>query len=334
VKAVSRLMGVVMSRAPGGKAGQEDLPFRQVTQHLPSPCWIADAEGNIVWVNDAWLDYTGKTPEVLAREGLRGLHDPAMFGEVARRWTKVKAAGEPDEMVFPLKGRDGRFRPFLTRVVPLRDAGGRITRWFGVNTDVSQLAEADERARRSETQALDNETRLRLAVDAAALGVWEWRLATNEMIYSPRAKAICGFAEDAVVTYDMVAAVTHPQDFPRTSAQAERALDPLIRDRSPYEYRIVRPSGEVRWVSAYGEAVFETGPDGVERATRYVGTLVDITERRQAEDLLRNSEAELRLALRVGRMAAWRVDRAGVLLASPELNILVGLPPDARPTLD
>jgi PAS domain S-box-containing protein len=313
---------------------QDDLPFRQVTRDLPTPCWISDADGNIIWVNEAWLSYTGKSPEVLAAEGLRGLHHPDRYEEVARRWEETKSVGQPVELVFPLKGVDGRFRPFLTRVVPLRDTSGRITRWFGTNTDVSLLAEAEARARRSEAALRENEARLRLATDAAAVGVWEWRLDTNQMIYSPRARAICGFTEDEPLDYDRIVAVTHPEDFPRTSAQAARALDPQVRDHSPYEYRIIRPSGEVRWVSAFGEAIFESQPDGTVRAVRYVGTLLDITERRQAEDQLRNSEAELRLSLRVGRMAAWRVDGKGRLSASPELNLLVGLPPDARPTFE
>jgi PAS domain S-box-containing protein len=153
------------------------------------------------------------------------------------------------------------------------------------------------------------------------------------MVYSPRARAICGFPPDGPVTYEMVVAVTHPDDFPYTSAQAARALDPEIRDRSPYEYRIVRPNGEVRWVTAFGEAVFERSPDGTEAATRYVGTLTDITDRRLTEQAVIASERRLQLAVRAGRMAAWQVDPEGRMLASPEMNALLGLPPDATPTI-
>ena len=73
----------------------------------------------------------------------------------------------------------------------------------------------------------ESEARLELATGAAAVGVWEWRLDTNEMIYSPEAKAICGFAPDARVTFEMVAAITHPDDFPQTSAQARRTRSSL-----------------------------------------------------------------------------------------------------------
>jgi PAS domain-containing protein len=93
----------------------------------------------------------------------------------------------------------------------------------------------------------DGESRLRLALAAADLGIWDWDVATGRMVYSQRAKEICGFAQEQDVTFDMAKAVTHPDDYPFTSAQAARALDPEIRDRSPFEYRIVKADGSVCW---------------------------------------------------------------------------------------
>src|SRR3954467_8242033 len=69
--------------------------------------------------------------------GWQSVHDPAVLPAVLERWKGAIATGEPFEMTFPLRGADGVFRPFLTRVVPIRDAFGRVTRWFGVNIEVS-----------------------------------------------------------------------------------------------------------------------------------------------------------------------------------------------------
>jgi PAS domain S-box-containing protein len=177
-----------------------------------------------------------------------------------------------------------------------------------------------------------SEARLELATKAAAVGVWEWRLTTNEMIYSPEAKAICGFPADAPVTYEMVAAVTHPDDLPQTSAQARRALDPQLRDEQPYEYRLRLAGGEVRWVLANARAVFET-VDGRAVATRYVGTLQDITARKRAEAERDEGAARLALAIDAGRMAVWQVDAQRGVTPSVELNRILGFPDDAQPTM-
>lgn len=155
------------------------------------------------------------------------------------------------------------------------------------------------------------------------------------MDYSPLARQISGLPPEGKITLDMVRAVTHPEDLPLTWAQAQRALDPAIRSKEPYHYRIVRgDTGELRWVVAHGEAVFAV-VKGVLKATRYIGTLQDVTEERLAEEALRNSEARLRLALEVGDIAVWEVDAAtGKVSHSPRLNRMWGFPEDATPTLE
>jgi PAS domain S-box-containing protein len=141
--------------------------------------------------------------------------------------------------------------------------------------DVS--AERESREREREIQQ-----RLQIALSAADQGVWDFDLLTMEMVYSDRAKEIYGLPTDRPVTFEIIRDATHPEDYPVTSAQLRRAIDPAVRDRSSYEYRIVRPDGTICWALAFGEAIFE-GPPGGERAVRYVGTLQDITERKQAE---------------------------------------------------
>ena len=141
--------------------------------------------------------------------------------------------------------------------------------------DISEHREALKRQR--EMQA-----RLELAVSAAEQGVWDWDLASGEMIYSARAKQIYGLPVDQPVTYEAIRDATHPEDYPNTSALLQRAIDPAVRDRSSYEYRIIRPDGSICWALAHGEAVFD-GTPGAEKAVRYAGTLQDITERKQAE---------------------------------------------------
>ncbi len=181
--------------------------------------------------------------------------------------------------------------------------------------------------------ATGEEKRLAIAAEAAELGIWEWDIASNGFIYSARARAICGFPLVGDVTYEDVVRVTHPEDFPHTSAQAKRALDPAVRDRTPFEYRIVRPDGEIRWVRAFGYAVF-ADQQGETSPLRYIGTLEDITDR-IAERLAEHEAArQVHLALESARMAVWSLDLLNrVLKPSREFNQLFGLDPGSEPAL-
>jgi len=179
------------------------------------------------------------------------------------------------------------------------------------------------------TENFRGEEQLRRALSAARIGIWEWHLQTQTFSYSAEARAICGFGPEQVITLELLRAVTHPDDLPITSAQSRKALDPELRARQRYEYRIVRAdTGETRWVRAEGEAAFET-IDGVSRAVRYVGTIEDIHERKTAEIALAESERRQRLAIDAARMALWEYDVATeAIRGSPELNRLFGFPED------
>ena len=115
----------------------DDTAFRLLADTIPTLCWIANGDGYIFWYNRRWHDYCGTTPAEMEGWGWQSVHDPAMLDEVMARWTGSVASGEPFEMTFPLRGADGVFRPFLTRIQPVRNAAGTVVRWFGVNTDVS-----------------------------------------------------------------------------------------------------------------------------------------------------------------------------------------------------
>src|ERR1700730_14153595 len=131
--------------------------FRHLANAMPQLAWIADPDGHTVWYNDGWYAYTGKTLEQLAGSGWQSLHDPDLLPEVLQRWHDCVRKGLRFEMEFPLLGADGRFRWFLTRVIPMRDPQGKITRWLGTNTDIHTQREAREVLR-------SNQERLELEV--------------------------------------------------------------------------------------------------------------------------------------------------------------------------
>ncbi|MDT7780155.1 MAG: hypothetical protein QOC99_2667 [Acidobacteriota bacterium] len=121
--------------------------LRTLADAVPQLVWMADADGYIFWYNQRWFDYTGTSPEQMEGWGWQSVHDPAVLPKVLERWQASIETGEPFEMEFPLKGADGVFRWFLTRVNPVRDSQGRIARWFGTNTDIDEQRRTAEELR-------------------------------------------------------------------------------------------------------------------------------------------------------------------------------------------
>ncbi len=132
------------------KRAEEDLResesrFRALGDSIAHLAWAAHADGFIHWYNRRWYEYTGTTPEQMAGWGWQSVHDPEILPEVMQKWQAAIQLGVNFEMEFPLRGADGRFRTFLTRVVPQRNAAGDIIQWFGTNTDISDRAEFERR---------------------------------------------------------------------------------------------------------------------------------------------------------------------------------------------
>ena len=113
---------------------ESESRFRLLANTMPQLAWMADPTGWIFWYNQRWYEYTGATPEQMEGWGWESVHDPEELPKVLERWRESIFTGRQFEMVFPLRGSDGVFRPFLTRVTPLYDPYGKVVRWFGTNT--------------------------------------------------------------------------------------------------------------------------------------------------------------------------------------------------------
>ena len=128
---------------------ESERQLRTLADTVPQLVWMAEADGNIFWYNQRWYDYTGTTAEEMVGWGWQSVHDPKILPKVLEQWRSSLATGKPFEMEFPLRGADGVFRWFLTRVNPLPDSQGRIVRWFGTNTDIEESRRARQVAEES-----------------------------------------------------------------------------------------------------------------------------------------------------------------------------------------
>jgi PAS domain S-box-containing protein len=138
----------IRNRQRAGEAMREsEERFRTLANAIPQLCWMADADGSIFWYNQRWYEYTGATSQEMEGSGWQSVHDPEVLPSVLERWNNSIANGEPFEMVFPLRGADGEFHPFLTRIMPVRNRAGQVDRWFGTNTDITGQRKTEQALR-------------------------------------------------------------------------------------------------------------------------------------------------------------------------------------------
>ncbi len=140
--AILSLLDVTELTKAQREAKQREQDLQALANSIPQLAWMAEPDGNIFWYNEGWYKYTGKTEAEMQGWGWQSVHDPKILPEVIENWVKSLETGVFFDMTFPLKGADGKFRWFLTRVNPLKDETGKIIRWFGTNTDVQKERES------------------------------------------------------------------------------------------------------------------------------------------------------------------------------------------------
>jgi PAS domain S-box-containing protein len=124
--------------------------FRTLADHIAQLAWMADESGSITWYNQRWYDFTGTTLEEVAGWGWQKVHHPDHVQRVVEKISASFKSGEVWEDTFPLRGKDGRYRWFLSRAIPIQDESGRVVRWFGTNTDITELLETEQALRENE----------------------------------------------------------------------------------------------------------------------------------------------------------------------------------------
>ena len=175
---------------------------------------------------------------------------------------------------------DGTVGWTYSRAIPLKNASGDVTEWFGAASDVSE--------RKATEQALrEREEQLRLATEAAEIGLWDVDMATDTLFWPPRVKAMFGISPDAPVSMADFYSGLHPADRERTSEAFAAAADPVRRALYDVEYRTVgKEDSLIRWVAAKGRGIF----DGSGRCVRVIGTAIDITARKRVEEALSDAD--------------------------------------------
>ncbi len=269
---------------------RSELLLREVTDAMPQIVWASGADGRLDYFNYQALVYSGRSHEELVERGWRGLVHAKDLERTRRRWRHAIETGSNYEIEYRLKrASDGSYRWHLGRALPVRDANGIIVRWFGTCTDIDDQKKAQETLRRSEEN-------LAIAQRVAQTGSWEMPLhadveeAERALAWSDETFRIFGLAPGAEkITQGRFFEFVPPGERPAILAAVEQML---TTDQLSHEHRIILRDGTERVV--HEQARLIRGADGTPR--KVIGTVQDITERRQAEHLLRQQAEMLNLA--------------------------------------
>ena len=288
---------------------------------------ITDAtlpENPIVYANPAFERITGYPMQEILGRNCRFLQGEDRDQPALDELRKALGEGRECRVVLRNYRKDGTLFWNELSVSPVRDEEGCLTNFVGVQRDVTRRKSVEEELRRSED-------RLRLAVEATGLGTFDFDPLTGELRWDERCKAVFGLPPEAEVDYETFLAGLHPEDREWTDREARRALDPESGGGYDVEYRTIGlRDGVERWVAARGQAFFEAG-----RAVRFIGTVLDVTDRKRAEeerDLLLARERAAREEAEEARGRISLLARAGAILAT-SLNYEATLTRVARLTI-
>jgi PAS domain S-box-containing protein len=288
---------------------ESEEQFRILANAIPQLCWMANADGWVFWYNQRWYDYTGTTAQQMEGWGWQSVHDPEVLPKVLEQWKSSIVTRQPFDMVFPLRGADGVFRPFLTQVVPVKNTDGSVVRWFGTSTDITEL-------RNVEDALWVSEERLSLVMDAAGLGTWDRDIVRDRHVWSARAYTLFGVADDTPINYRRFLEAVHPEDRQRVDGAVRTAIE--RHEDYDVEMRTIWPDGSLHWISSKGRAFYDSSGQPL----RMIGAVLDITESKVAEEALKESESRFRLLTDSAPALIWMsgTDKLCTYFNKPWLN--------------
>jgi len=262
---------------------RSERELREVIETIPCMAWSASADGAAQFFNRRWLDYAGLAADQVEDWGWTVVVHPDDLNVLVDYWRMLMTSGQSGEIEGRLRRFDGVYRWFLFRATPSVDETGRIVKWYGTNTDIEQRKTAEQALKRSEAYLAEAQ-RLTLTGSYATDGI------TRQLTYwSEEMFRLFGFdPQQGLPMWDQWLGRVHPEDRQKVVLAADGAF--VEKVDSGTEFRIQNLDGTIRIAHGIGHPVL--GPNG--ELLHVVGTVVDITERRRAEEALRSAFDEIK----------------------------------------
>lgn len=310
---VAFLVILLLSRHFGSAVKELAMQLQAILDNSPALIYMKDRRGRYQFVNRAWYQLFQTS-----NENVKGKTDLDLFPEaIANKFMANDRLVMASDIPLTIEEQaliEDELRHYHSTKVAVRDSDGTTYGLCGISTDISERKQAEETLRESKE-------RLQLATQSSGIGIWDWDIVTDSLVWDESMYRLYGIRrEDFSGAYDAWFHCIHPDD----AALANDAIQAALRGEKEYapEFRIVRPDGVIRLI----QAVSKTFRDSDGKPLRMIGTNLDITERKQAEEQIRklNEELEQRVQQRTAELEAKNreLERINRLFVGRELRMM------------
>jgi PAS domain S-box-containing protein len=264
--------------------GSERLNAQLLVDSIPALIHTARPDGYLDYFNKPWLEYLGVTLDKVVGWNWTAFVHPEDVDGILSKWRACLATAEVFEYETRVRSANGDYRWMFHRRVPFHDANGNIVKWYGSSLDIEERKTAEEALRISQAYLAE-------AQNLSHTGSWAWNPAAGQPSYwSEECYRLLGF--DPVEPLPLSETFFQRIQPVESQATIREQFYRAVRDKVDFELEMsfVHPVRGIRNIRTTGHAVLDTHGD----LRELVGTVIDVTERRQAEEELRRSEMELR----------------------------------------
>jgi len=317
--------------------------------NIPDMAWIKDANSRFVVVNRAFGESVGMDQESLIHQTCEicfGKEGAKKFREDDLKVMKGRRQKIIEEKIIDSQNN----RVWLETVKsPIINHSGKAIGTVGISRNISKRKRSEEKLRQAHDdlerivkertaeleqaneQLRKSGERYTLATSAARVGVWDWNIKTGDFYLDPNIKAILGYSDDEIPNdIEIWVKYVHPEDSKAVMEAAQACLDGKTSEYI-FEHRMLHKDDSIRWILVRGKAIRDESGNAV----RFIGTDADITERKRAEEALRESEEKLArsnkmesLGLLAGSVAHDLNNVLSGIVSYPDL-VLLQLPEDS-----
>ena len=263
--------------------------LRTLIEAIPAYVGTNQPDGSVDFISQSWLDYTGFSKEQGMGWGWGSAIHPEDFDQVLANWRAAVAAGVPAEHQLRCRRADGTYHWFLYRGLPLRDDGGNVVKWYGTLMNIDALKETESALQMREHELLG-------IIETIPSMLWSTSPTGEPTHLSQRLLEYYGVPFEELANRGWERFI-HPDDREETANSFFRAIE--TGESFSAIHRVRRADGEYRWHQTVGEPLRD--PHG--RIIQWYGLLIDIDERKRAEDRLRDTSIRLRTASKIATVA-------------------------------